>query len=277
MSDASSNSEGGDGEPSAAADGLSQYERQRLENIAKNKKVLEALGLIDGGSLVQRKSAGNNATMRRREKEKPAFEKRERAQRSVKPVERLDPGADRLRRLERMGKIETVAFTGPSSTLIALPRVVPSSIERRGYGYGLSDAVVFRRFYGSAMTNAFVWNARCSHAEAADEQEVAEEEDEAEEVPAAEAGPPPEVNEKLQIFYEGEVCMASVAAIHTSLHIACGLHAHIASQHTPLPPLRVCVRVVIGRWVVLWQSRLRRAATPAARLSPPARLKCMTQ
>lgn len=44
-----------DDDAAVDANGLSAYERQRLENIEKNKKVLESLGLLDGGGkMVQR-------------------------------------------------------------------------------------------------------------------------------------------------------------------------------------------------------------------------------
>lgn len=167
-SDSDAGGAGPSGAPPPAADGLSAYERQRLDNIEKNKRVLESLGLLDGGGLIQKKS-----TIRREPKEpkeKPVVEKRERTQRAVKKVERLDPGADRLRKLTARGLHPD---TGPSeptnpdeqgyrpirraatTTSDAEPRDGPY----RKIDYGLSDATIFRRFYGSAMTSAFVYSA----------------------------------------------------------------------------------------------------------------------
>ena len=46
-----------------ADDGLSAYERQRIENIAKNKQVLESLGLLNGSGLIQRNKGGGGGGM----------------------------------------------------------------------------------------------------------------------------------------------------------------------------------------------------------------------
>ena len=181
--------------------GLSAYERKRLENIEKNKQVLEALGLLDGGGLIQRKSSGNTASMRRQPKEKVVIEKRERTQRSIKPVERLDPGADRLRKAaasrasaglpeldidnEHLDR-PAPAFRKASSSYFAPPTRLD---------YGLSDAAVFKHFYGSKMASAFAFSAP-PPAEDDDDDSSDDEED---------GERPPAVDERLQVFYEGEV------------------------------------------------------------------------
>ena len=78
-------------EASGSGVDMSEYERQRLENIAKNRAVLESLGLTGGGQSLLGKSRA--APVQREKREKPVHERRERVQRNVKQPERLDPGA----------------------------------------------------------------------------------------------------------------------------------------------------------------------------------------
>ena len=54
-----------------ADDGLSAYERQRIENIAKNKQVLESLGLLNGSGLIQRNKGGGGAIQRKAKPREP--------------------------------------------------------------------------------------------------------------------------------------------------------------------------------------------------------------
>ena len=68
------------------AGGLSSYERQRLDTIAENRRMLESLGLLEGGGL---RGGGGSAMRRPREKRQRVWEKRELPQRSRRSAERL--------------------------------------------------------------------------------------------------------------------------------------------------------------------------------------------
>ena len=254
-----------------SSDGLSAYERKRLENIEKNKQVLEALGLLDGGGLMQRKSSGSHAaTMRREPKEKVVVEKRERIQRSVRPVQRLDPGAERLRKVaaaRAAAGLPEMVVVGASSPLDG-----PAPAFRKvasGYGappirldYGLSDAVVFKHFYGNNMTSAFAFSAPPpAAAEAVSEEEEEEEEDNDEEEESVEGEEiPPAVDDRLQVFYEGEVRPAR------GMQNACALPA--CAHRLCSPPVRIDF-VRAGRRLVLGHGVKRRAPSPRSRWAPP--------
>ena len=79
-----------DGESDGAsvdADGLTAYERQRQANIERNKKALEALGLLGGAD-------GQKQPRPRKAYQKKVYERKEREGRNVKPPERLNPSDD---------------------------------------------------------------------------------------------------------------------------------------------------------------------------------------
>ena len=151
-----------------ADDGLSAYERQRLENIAKNKKVLESLGLLSGSGLIQRNKGGGGAIQRKAKprEQRPVVMPRVREQRTVSArsaPERLDPGLERLRKLqeERKSAAEALAqrqaraqglallpSTGSSSTApVALHRATNSIEPPPRLHLGISDEDVYAHFH----------------------------------------------------------------------------------------------------------------------------------
>ena len=79
---AASDEEEADAAAAPAADGLTDYERKRLETIKQNQKVLESLGLLNGagGLLIPRSSA----VSRPREKRERVWEKREMPERRAR-------------------------------------------------------------------------------------------------------------------------------------------------------------------------------------------------
>ena len=77
MSD--SDSADSDAEAGTSANGLSSYEQKRLDQIAKNREMLESLGLLDGGNLVMKRGPAVP-----REKKERVWEKRELPQRALR-------------------------------------------------------------------------------------------------------------------------------------------------------------------------------------------------
>ena len=149
---------------SSGSAAMSEYERQRLENIAKNNVVLESLGLTGGGQGLLGKNSSTPAFRAAREKkERPVFERRERVQRNIKQPERLDPGAERLRKaaeLEAKRQLREAAAreearqaraAANASRRAKMATVVPTTPSASGecsFELGVSDALVYVHFHG---------------------------------------------------------------------------------------------------------------------------------
>ena len=152
-----------------ADDGLSAYERQRIENIAKNKQVLESLGLLNGSGLIQRNKGGGGAIQRKAKprEPRPVVAPRVREQRTLSArsaPERFDPGLERLRKLqeERKAAAEALAqrqaracgiallpkaSAGSSGAPVALHKATNSIEPPPRLHLGISDEDVYAHFH----------------------------------------------------------------------------------------------------------------------------------
>ena len=152
-------------------DGLSAYERQRLDNIEKNKKVLESLGLLDGGGLIQRKGSSGAIQRKSKPRERPVVQVRVREQRSVKAPERLDPGADLVRKLQMQAEAamglapvaprcqpaaRTFTSVGSSTAPVALHKETGSIEPPQRLHLGIADEDVYAHFHGGMFGSSAV-------------------------------------------------------------------------------------------------------------------------